>query len=212
MLNGISHLARLDARLGAESVLGGAVVVAGTLDDDGTVRHTNTHQRIIFGERAHLPRESARTAAFAADLGRTKLDWVLSKDIEQDMWEKIVTLSALAAMTCLFRASIGEINSAPGGTAVMDRVRKANIAIATAEGHAPRPQAVEFSQKTLLDPANPLTASMLRDLEKGGAVESDHIIGYMLDRARAHGIDDTMLSIAMTHLKAYEARRAAGRL
>jgi 2-dehydropantoate 2-reductase len=53
---------------------------------------------------------------------------------------------------------------------------------------------------------------MLYDLEAGGRVESDHIVGWMLERARAHGVDDTMLSLAYTHLKAYEARRTAGRL
>jgi 2-dehydropantoate 2-reductase len=52
---------------------------------------------------------------------------------------------------------------------------------------------------------------MLRDLEGGGRVESDHIIGWMLERARTHGVDDTMLSLAYTHLKAYEARRASAR-
>ena len=53
---------------------------------------------------------------------------------------------------------------------------------------------------------------MLHDLEKGGRVESDHIIGWMLARARSYGLDDTMLSMAFTHLKAYEVRRAAARL
>ncbi len=53
---------------------------------------------------------------------------------------------------------------------------------------------------------------MLNDLEAGGPVEADHIIGWMLARARAHGLDDTILSLAYTHLKAYERRRAAGRL
>ena len=48
---------------------------------------------------------------------------------------------------------------------------------------------------------------MLRDLEAGGQVEGDHIVGWMLERARKHGIDDTILSLAYTHLKAYEARR-----
>ena len=52
-----------------------------------------------------------------------------------------------------------------------------------------------------------LTASMLRDLESGGEVEVDHIIGFMLGKAREHGIDDTMLTVAYAHLKAYEARR-----
>ncbi len=49
---------------------------------------------------------------------------------------------------------------------------------------------------------------MLRDLESGSAVESDHIVGFMLNLARKHDLDDTMLSVAFTHLKAYENRRA----
>jgi 2-dehydropantoate 2-reductase len=53
---------------------------------------------------------------------------------------------------------------------------------------------------------------MLRDVEIGSRTEADHIIGWMLDRGRAHGIDVPLLSVAYTHLKAYEARRAAGRL
>ena len=53
---------------------------------------------------------------------------------------------------------------------------------------------------------------MLRDLEGGGPVEADPIVGWMLERARKHGCDDTILGAAYTHLKAYEARRAAGRL
>lgn len=58
---------------------------------------------------------------------------------------------------------------------------------------------------------SPLTASMLRDLERSGPVEADHIVGFMLNKAREFGIDDTMLSVAYTHLKAYENRRAETR-
>ncbi|HSJ96487.1 MAG TPA: ketopantoate reductase C-terminal domain-containing protein, partial [Myxococcota bacterium] len=49
-------------------------------------------------------------------------------------------------------------------------------------------------------------------LEAGGRVEGDHVVGWMLERARRHGVDDTILSMAYTHLKAYEQRRDAGRL
>jgi 2-dehydropantoate 2-reductase len=53
---------------------------------------------------------------------------------------------------------------------------------------------------------------MLRDLEAGGRVESEQIVGFMLRKAREYGVDDQVLSIAYTHLTAYEARRDAGRL
>ena len=55
-------------------------------------------------------------------------------------------------------------------------------------------------------------ASMLRDLEKGGAIEAEHILGFMLKKCRDADLDDTLHRLAYTHAKAYEERRAAQRL
>jgi 2-dehydropantoate 2-reductase len=49
---------------------------------------------------------------------------------------------------------------------------------------------------------------MLRDLERGGAIESDQIVGDML--ARRGQTAAPTLEMALTSLKAYEARRARG--
>ena len=210
MLNGIAHLERLDQRFGAAHVMGGTCQINAMLRKDGTVVHGDPLQRLIFGERDKS--KSARAQAFADDLGKSKIDWKLSEDIEQDMWEKIVFLSALAATTCLFRANVREIMAAAGGPEAMERVLATNIELATREGHAPRPQAIEAARKRLTDREGLWSASMLRDMEGGGSVEADHIVGWMLERARKHGLDDTVLSLAYTHLKAYEQRRAAKRI
>ena len=220
LLNGLAHLERLDQRFGRGNVLGGTAQINVMLRKDGTVFHADPLQRLIFGERdrssvsgdgASRPR-CARTDAFATELARTRIDWKLSDDIEQDLWEKIVFLAALAATTCLFRANVNEIMASPGGREAMQRALDANIEIATREGHAPRAPAIEAAKKRLMDPEGTWSASMLRDLEGGGAVEADHIVGWMLERARKHGIDAAVLSLAYTHLKAYEQRRGAGRL
>ena len=210
MLNGMSHLQRLDARFGATKVMGGACFVNLTLRPDGVIQHIDTIQRLVFGERNRAP--SARATSFADALATTTVEWSLSADIEQEMWEKAVMLTSVAVGTVLFRANIGEIHAAAGGRDALLRALDAHIKIATCEGHAPRPAAIEFARKVLLNTASRMSASMLRDLEGGGPVESDHIVGWMLDRARQHGVDDTMLSLAYTHLQAYEARRAAGRI
>ncbi|MEP6763784.1 MAG: ketopantoate reductase family protein [Gemmatimonadaceae bacterium] len=209
ILNGMSHMDTLDSRFGKDKVLGGLAAIVATLKKDGTIVHGSPIQRVVFGVRGGA--YSANAKAFADALAKTSVSWELSEKIEQDMWEKVVFLSACAAVTCLFRANIGEIMASAGGTEAIERTLNANIAIATHEGFPPRAASVEFSRNALLKPS-PLTASMLRDLESGGAVESDHIVGFMLNAARKHKLDDTMLSIAFTHLKAYEARRAAGRL
>ena len=50
-----------------------------------------------------------------------------------------------------------------------------------------------------------LTASMLRDLESGGPIEADHIVGFVLEKAWVHGVDEGM-AVAYAHLPAYEVR------
>ncbi|MEP7001951.1 MAG: ketopantoate reductase family protein [bacterium] len=209
-LNGIQHLERLDARFGRANVMGGACSISVTLERSGTIRHADALQRIVIGERDRTRTERAQRLVDA--LSRTSIEWQLAEDIEQTMWEKVAFLSTLAALTCLFRANTGEIIAAPGGLAAIERTLASNYEILAREGHPPRAAAIEFDRKTLMNPDGKRSASMLHDLEAGGAVESDHIVGWMLERARAHGVDDTMLSIAFTHLKAYEARRAAKRL
>lgn len=209
MLNGLAHLERLDARFGASHVMGGTCHINVMLGRDGVIRHGDPLQRLIFGERDGS--RSPRAQAFADALARTSVDWKLSNDVEQDMWEKIVFLAALAAATCLFRGNVREILAAPGGREAMEQVLATNVEIATREGHPPRTTLVDSARARLTDPTGTWSASMLRDLEGGGAIEGDHVIGWMLERARKHGIEHSLLSLAYTHLKTYEARREAGR-
>jgi len=220
LLNGIAHLERLDARFGREQVMGGTAHINATLRPDGTVVHGDALQNMLFGERdrgvstldgASRPR-SARALALAEATKAAGIGGGLSEDIEQDLWEKVVFLCALATATCLFRANVREVVGAPGGREAMQRAIAANVAVATAEGHPPRPASIARFVERLTDPEGLWSASMLRDLEAGGQVEADHVVGWMLERARRHGVDDTLLSIAYTHLKAYERRRDAKRL
>ena len=59
----------------------------------------------------------------------------------------------------------------------------------------------------LTDGASKITASMLKDVERGGPIEADHIIGDLIARAPTDALP-TLLPIVLVHLKAYEARRA----
>ena len=209
MLNGMAHISRLAERFGESNVMGGTCAINVGLDPDGVIHQTGTFQRLIYGERDGS--KSERALAFADALARTRIEWTLSENIAQDMWEKIVFLSVLAAACSLFRANAREILAAPGGRQAMERCLDTTIEIARRDGFPPRPAAIAFG-RGLLDPAGTWSASMLRDIENGSPVEADHIVGWMLDRARTHKLDDTVLSLAYTHLKAYELRRAAGRL
>jgi 2-dehydropantoate 2-reductase len=207
LLNGMAHLERMDRRFGADQVMGGTASISVTLEPDGVIRHADPLQRIAFGERDGST--SARARLLAAAFAKTSLDWELAGDIVQVMWEKIVFLSVLASANCLFRASTGEIVRAPGGREAIERAMAVNAEVAKREGYPPRPSAIEFGRTTLLDTTSERRGSMIRDLEAGAPVEVDHVIGWMLERARAHDLEHPLLEFAFTALKAYEARRAA---
>lgn len=206
LLNGITHLASLDAAFGPARVMGGLCQIAATLTKDGVVKSMADLHTIIFGARE--PSQVAVAKALGEAFAKTVVDAKVSEDILHDMWEKVVFLSALAGLTCLMRGTVGDLLAAPGGREFANRFLDANLEIARREGFPPRAPVIERYQKVFNVEGSALTASMLRDLESGNQVEADHIIGFMLDKARAHGLDDTPLSIAYTHLKTYEARRA----
>lgn len=210
LLNGMEHLEKLDARFGHQNILGGSCHIAAMLKSDGVIKHLNDIHRITFGERdkSVTPRIQAIEDAFT----RSGVAAKLSSDIMLEMWEKIAFLSTLAGMTCLMRANVGEIVRTPDGAELMQRYFLACVQIATKCGHPPRMHVVENLNRVITERDSVLTASMLRDLEGGGQVEADHLVGYMLRKARELYIDDSLLSIAYTHLKAYEQRRAAKRL
>ncbi len=58
----------------------------------------------------------------------------------------------------------------------------------------------------LAQPGLVFTASMMRDIEHGYRIESDHVVGDLIARAPRGSMP--MFAIALVHLKAYEARRS----
>ena len=210
LLNGISHIDRLNQVFGKERVFGGIAAIAITLQPNGLVKHLNDWHTMTFGEQdgAMSPRVLALKAAF--DSSKAKAAAV--PNIIQKMWEKVVMLSTLAGMTCLMRANVGEIARTPDGAGLMLSLLEQNAKTAAAEGYPMPAEFMDQNRKQLTNPESQMAASMLRDIERKGPVEADHIVGFMLEKARAHGIDDTLNRICFAHLKAFEQRLNAGRL
>jgi 2-dehydropantoate 2-reductase len=206
ILNGMRHLDLLDARFGPDRVLGGSCFIASTLDPQGVVRHLGKPHRLTYGEREGS--RSPRVERIEQAMARANVESRLSTSILQDMWDKWVFLASLAGITCLMRAPIGDIVAAPGGAQAALALLEDCRQVAQASGHAPDEAAMQRARSVLTEAASSTSASMMRDLEQGSQVEAEHIIGDMLARGEAAGLDLPMLRVAHAHLKAYEARRS----
>ncbi len=233
LLNGMRHLDILDARFGRERVLGGWCLIAATLavpsavpsDDKREVVHMNDIHELAFGERNHvdpgasparaLGKEkeqgqlSDRVRAIAKVMQGARFDCRPSPDALTGMWSKWVFLAPLAAGTCLMRATIGDIVAAPGGAELLLGLSNECSAIAASQGYPVTEELLQRSVARLTAAGSTLTASMLRDIQANAPIEADHIVGDLLRRrGKAPQGDRSLLGVAYTHLKAYEAGRA----
>ncbi len=207
LLNGMRHIDVLDSHFGKDRVLGGQCGIAATLDEHRhVVQLAPAFQLLSFGERNGGL--SDRVRAIAEDFAPGNIGSQASENIMQEMWEKWVMLTTLAASTSLMRAPVGHILAAPGGRDFILGVRDECSAVAKAADHAPREMFVSRMNGMLTTEGSPLTASMFRDIKARAPVEADHVVGDMIARGDAAKVPVPRLRIAYTHLKAYESQRA----
>jgi len=207
LLNGVRHIEPLVERFGAQRVLGGVAFISVVLLPSGEIDHLSPIQRLVAGSlTASAP---IWLQPLAQLLRNSTIEFTLSENIEQVMWDKLVFLSALAAATCTMRASIGDIVATLAGEAFVSGLLAESARIARACGHAVGEAQLAAYRHQLTAPGSPLTASMLRDVERGGPTEADHILGDLVGRAQACGVDVPLLRLAYSHLQAYDRRCAA---
>ena len=156
-LNGMSHLDRLNQRFGASAVLGGVVIVATTVNQQGDIVRLAPQASLTTGAQpVNPPTDLTGVAAALGDV--VGFDFALSDHILADMWSKWVFIATLGGFTCLLRGAVGEIVAQPGG----DK----------------------------LGPA-------------------DYIVGDLVARGRAHGLESRLFHLAATQLAVHNARARA---
>jgi 2-dehydropantoate 2-reductase len=81
-------------------------------------------------------------------------------------------------------------------------------AIGAAAGFAARSKFIGEEMAFLTDVASEAKASMLRDIERRGPTEGEHMLGQLVALARKHGVATPTLDLAHYHVAAYEVVRS----
>ena len=202
LLNGLRHLEVLDREFGADNVLGGLCHISVNLETNGSIRQIGNAERLTFGAR---PGQPEIPQAIVDGLLAMRSEIIHSHDVVAAMWNKFTMLSALAGITCLMRASIGEIVGVAEGADLARWLYLECAEVARRSGFAPTDDEVDQALHILTTEHSPLKASMLRDVERCHRTEVEHVLGDMLVRAHALGVDAPLLSAACTHLRIHEA-------
>ncbi len=207
VLNGMRHVDAIRARFGAAALIGGLCRIPAQLDDAGRVIQMGKFHDLAYGEMDG--RRSDRILALDAVLRDAGFEAKLAADIEREMWEKWTLLAALGGICCLMRGTVGEVAAAPGGRDFAAAIVEEVVTAVRAVGKAPSEAFVATTRETLTKAGSAHTSSMYRDLQKGGAVEADQIVGDLIGRAKRAGIAMPLLSLAYANLCVYQARLSA---
>ena len=202
LLNGISHVEPLIEAFGEQSVIGGLCFVESTLDGEGTIVQASPMNQLVYGERSG--EQSDRINRLKESFDGTKADFVLSDNIDQEMWHKYLFITALSGITTLFEQPIGPIRDLEAGQRTIAALLKELESVMASMGAPIEPG---ISDK-LLDKINSMgegmKSSMQRDAEKSQPIEADHLQGYLLEKANEQGIGVPVLETIYTKLKLYE--------
>jgi 2-dehydropantoate 2-reductase len=205
LLNGMQHMDLLQQRF-ARNVVGGICRAVVQLNEEGEIEQRTGLQQIAYGELDGSA--SSRITALDATLQGAGLDATLSSHIVQDMWDKWLQLASLGAATCLLRGTIGEIAAQPYGPALSTALLECCTNIARACGHPPSDAYLTSTHAAMTQQGAPTTTSMYRDLLAGHPVEADQILGDLIRRGSAAGVDCRLLQAAFVALRIHQSRLA----
>ena len=179
LLNGMAHLDRLAERFSSANVLGGQCLISLDRDASGVILHLNDTNQLSFGERDGGL--TPRIQQVAEALGNAGFDAVLSEQITQEMWEKWCFIATGAGITGSMRASIGDV-VASGGEGLILTLLDECARVADHAGYPLRSETRQRFEKMLTTPGSKMTASMLRDIERGAPIEVEHVFGELIGR------------------------------
>ncbi|MDR6225927.1 ketopantoate reductase family protein [Desmospora profundinema] len=204
LLNGVIHLDRLREVFGEERVLGGLCFIETTLNAQGEVeqyseRHDLFYGALTDGQQKWLHRLDETFAGVRAEVRR-------SDDIRREVWKKYLFIATFSGITSLMGSAIGPVRETASGLASLSRLFSDIVTAASVREPELVPSLREEVWRTLVELEPSMKSSMLRDMEKGTAVEVDHLHGSLLDLT-GPDTDLSLLRAVVARLKVYETVR-----
>lgn len=196
--NGVDNAPRL-AQAAHHAALAAVVYVGVEMAGPGHVRHHGRGELVL----AASPASADLARLFAAAGVPTEV----SDNVVGALWSKLILNSAYNAISALSRQPYGQLIRGPGVEAVMRRVMDECLAVAAADGVAvPGDPWEDVLRIARTMPAQ--FSSTAQDVARGRRSEIDHLNGYVVRRAAAHGLAVPVNETLWALVRLLEAGRA----
>lgn len=174
--NGVDSVERIAPILGIEQTIGGLASISASIVAPGVIKHTSQPAKLRFGHPDN--RADDKLNAFVDASKAAKLDIALAADIQRELWEKFIFLTALAGSTASLRSSIGPIIADPELRGFFRALMEEAFAVGKAKGVALNTAFLDEQMTFVVNKIEPgRKASMAYDLERGKRLELDWLTG-----------------------------------
>lgn len=176
--NGYDNAARLEQALG-RPVHPAVVYVATEMAGPGHLRHHGRGE-LVIGPFA----ESAEVVAEFAPAG---VPVQISDNVAGQLWAKLIINCVYNGLSAITQMPYGRIAAGEGVAGMMDDIVAECLAVARADG-VEVPGDIRAAVAGIAQSMATQKSSTAHDVARGRRSEIDHINGYVLRRAAAHGI------------------------
>jgi len=198
--NGVDSVGRLSAVLGPEPIVGGTAAVASVIASPGIIKQTSKFAAIRFGRAGNKP--DAVLQAFADAAKAAKVEAVIVPDIERELWQKFILLTAMSGATASLRSPIGPIVADPELRGFFRKLMEETFAVGKAKGVNLDAAFIDERMKFVTTTMEPtMKASMAHDLERGNRLELDWLAGKVRELGRALNVPTPSHDAVYTVLK-----------
>lgn len=184
--NGIDKDRLLQQEFGAAAVLGGVAYVGAYIAQPGVVHQIGSMQGVSLGE--YDGQRSARVTMLAEAFKRGGIKAHVSEDIRRTLWEKLVLLVGLSAVTTAMRSALGPIRNHSRSRQFLLQLMRETVQVGRAEG-VDLPADMAEQRLAFIDtmPDN-MDSSMHHDLRVGRPLEVNWLSGAVVRLGARHGV------------------------
>ncbi|HVL34525.1 MAG TPA: ketopantoate reductase C-terminal domain-containing protein [Burkholderiales bacterium] len=134
---------------------------------------------------------------------------VLSSDIELDLWRKFVMLASFSAVSCMARATIGQVLGDARARALLVAAAEEAAAVGRARGVPLESDVAALVDEHTRDMPREGRPSMFEDLEAGRRLELEFLSGTVVRLGAAQGVPTPIHALALAALGMHVDGRTA---
>ncbi|SVD20151.1 uncharacterized protein METZ01_LOCUS373005, partial [marine metagenome] len=202
--NGLGSGEFLGQKFGSEKVVLGAAYVEASKGGPGEIFEHGGGCSITFGKQSDI--QEGRVRELANIFESSNVDFTVSENIHDSLWQKLVFISALSGMTCITKSTFKEVMNHPETRNITINLVRETASVASKIVPNFSKDTVQNTIDHLETHKNDLVSSMHQDLLAGKPMEINAINGAVSRKGKTLGIPTPINDMIVSCLSLQDAR------